>query len=442
MAKLARISRYLILLSLASFISVVTLLALQGHDENPEFPPISLDHPAIRYVDSAPNDPVARLQKRLDKGEVKLEFDAKTGYLRSVLQLLGINVDSQVLVFSKTSSQVSQISPVTPRAIYFRDDASVGYVQRGRVLEFAALDPKEGMIFYTMETGKSAKPEFSREELNCLQCHMSPATLNIPGIMVSSLYPSSESFGGVSAFATDHRIPLEERWGGWYVTGLHGTLHHRGNAIFDSFGNLVEGDAAQTQNVTSLAGRINTGDYVAPTSDIVALMTLEHQTRMSNLITRIAWETRTAISDGKLKNFQSRLDADVEEFVTYMTFADEAAIPSPIQGVSSFTKTFAERGPRDKQGRSLRDFDLQKRLFRYPLSYMIYSAAFDSIPSIARDKIYRKLYDVLTGKDTDSAFAKLSSDDRRAVFEILMDTKPGLPAYWRRTANTPVPSSQ
>lgn len=432
---LKRQSRLIVLSAIG--LAVAASAAPQGHDQNPSFPAIPADHKAIRYFASESDDPVARLQKRMDRGEVKLDFEQKGGYLRCVLQLLGIPVDSQLLVFSKTSSQVSHISPPTPRALYFTDDASVGYVLGGQVLELAALDPKQGMIFYTLEAARTAKPQFSREAMNCLQCHMSPATLNAPGIMVSSLYPGAESDGGVRGFATDHRVPLEERWGGWYVTGLHGKLHHRGNQPLDNFGAPLSSELP-TQNITSLADRIYTGAYLTQTSDIVALMTLEHQTRMSNLITRLGWESRIAIADEDENAFRERLDWDTDEFVAYMLFADEAPIPSPIQGVSTFQKTFPERGPRDKRGRSLRDFDLQKRLFRYPLSYMIYSPAFDAIPAVARDEIYRRLFDVLTGKDASPAFAKLSLEDRRAVLEILLDTKPGLPDYWKKT-NTAKP---
>jgi hypothetical protein len=106
-----------------------------------------------------------------------------------------------------------------------------------------------------------------------------------------------------------------------------------------------------------------------------------------------------------------------------------------VKGVSTFTKTFAERGPRDPQGRSLRDFDLKTRLFRYPLSYMIYSAAFDALPDYARERVYRLLYDILTGQDNresiaDLSLAHLSKQDRQAILEIVRTTKPHLPAFW------------
>lgn len=428
-----RRSRRWVLLGTASLILTGTVWALQGHDENPDFPPIPIAHKAIQYSERPADDPVARLQQQMEKGEVKLEFQPRWGYLPSVLQHLGIHVDSQLLVFSKTSSQVSQISPVAPRALYFNDHVSVGYVQDGQMLELASLDPKQGMVFYTLAVQKSAEPSFTRQETDCLKCHMSPATLNIPGIMVSSVYPtdSDSPFGRAGSFVTDHRTPLEDRWGGWYVTGLHGAIRHRGNRSGDVLETPTPSDRLRSQNRSSLDDRLNPSAYPAPTSDIVALLTLEHQTRMTNLITRIGWETRVAVADGKLGEFQTRLDSVLDELVTYLLFADEAPMRSPIQGVSPFTKTFPQRGPRDKQGRSLRDFDLQKRLFRYPLSYMIYSPAFDNLPDVARNEICRKLYDILTGQDTNPTFAHLSAEDRRAVWEILRDTKPDLPAYWK-----------
>jgi len=220
---------------------------------------------------------------------------------------------------------------------------------------------------------------------------------------------------------------LDERWGGWYVTGTAGELQHRGNAVSHN----RQLDSSNSQNLLSLKGKFDIAPYLEPTSDIVALMTLEHQTRMTNLITRFGWEARIALAEGKLDAFRERLNFGVDQIVTYMLFSEEAKIRDPIVGNSTFTKTFPQRGPRDKQGRSLRDFDLQSRLFRYPLSYMIYSEAFDSMPDLVRQPVYRKLYDVLTGRDTNPKFARLSAEDRRNVREILLDTKPGLPGYWR-----------
>jgi hypothetical protein len=170
-------------------------------------------------------------------------------------------------------------------------------------------------------------------------------------------------------------------------------------------------------------------------------MTFEHQTQMTNYLSRVGWEARVVESDAKADDPTRRqLNADIEALVTYMLFADEVPLKEPIEGVSTFAKTFPERGPRDKKGRSLRDFDLQKRLFRYPLSYLIYSAQFDGLQGEVCGRIYQRLYDILTGKDQDQKFASLSADDRRAILEILRDTKPTLPIYWRASV-APAPRS-
>ncbi|MBZ5579758.1 MAG: hypothetical protein LAP40_24645 [Acidobacteriia bacterium] len=393
---------------------------------------VPLDHPAIRYA-QAPNDPVARLEKRLESGQAKLDFAANGwGYLPSVLQQLGINADSQILVFSKTSIQLPHISPRTPRALYFNDEVAVGYVQNGDVLELTSLDPKQGVILYTLDTEKSASPEFTRRD-DCLKCHQGPVTLGVPGILISSVHPRSSEAGDGhgSAYETDQRIEIKDRWGGWYVTGTHGAQTHLGNnpALMDP---LQPGGPAGpgALNLTSLAGLFDTSRYLAPTSDIVALLTIEHQVRMTNLMIRIGWDARIAQHDNTLGTVRPQLDSEIEEMVGYMLYADEAPLGDTVAGVSTFTKTFAARGPRDRKGRSLRDFDLHTRLFRYPLSYLIYSAAFDGMPDLVKERVYQRLYDVLSGKDQSKPFARLSAADRAAVLEIVRETKPNLPAYW------------
>jgi len=385
---------------------------------------LPVSHPAIHYFEGSLDDPVTRLENQIERGVVKLDYrDGGLGYLPSLLTHLGINTDSQALVFSKTSFQANQISPRNPRAIYFTDDAAVGFVHGSQKLEVAGLDSRQGMVFYTLES--TGKPTFSRSEV-CLQCRQGPATSGVPGIFVSSVYPSSSGFPSSSgAIVTDHRTPFEDRWGGWYVTGTHGDQHHRGNAVAPNPAAPEALETDGTQNPTSLIGKFSPAGYLSPVSDIVALMTLEHQTQMTNLITRLGWENRIAEHDG------GDLRIGVDEIVAYMLFADEAPLKGPIQGVSTFTQTFPQRGPRDRRGRSFRDFDLKRRLFRYPLSYMIYSRAFDALPDIIRERIYQRLCDVLTGKDQSPRFANLSKDDRSAILEILRDTKSNLPGYLR-----------
>ena len=189
---------------------------------------------------------------------------------------------------------------------------------------------------------------------------------------------------------------------------------------------------AANQNLTILARFIDPGDYLVPTSDLIALMTLEHQTHMINLFTRAAWDARIAEHDGLLNDTEAAVRRlGVEDIVRYMLFADEAPLTDQVQGVSTFTDTFPARGPHAGQGRSLRDFDLQTRLFRYPLSYMVYSDLFDGLPDPVRASVYKRLFEVLIGDAPTDRFDRLSAQDRQIILEILRETKPGLPEYWK-----------
>ncbi|MEO5925523.1 MAG: hypothetical protein ABIR70_17005 [Bryobacteraceae bacterium] len=396
------------------------------HDvTNAENSIIPSDHPVINYPQTPTSDPGELLNRKLQSGEVKLKYDDEFGYLPSLLKALNVNPDSQVLVFSKTSFQAVRISPRQPRAIYFNDNVSVGHVQGSDVLELATLDAKQGYIFYTFEDRKTDKPVFDRRDI-CLSCHHGPATAGIPGIMVASVYPDSSGmpFARLGMPATDHRTKFQDRWGGWYVTGTHGGQQHRGNAVARDRNTPDILDYHDTQNQMSLTKKFDTAPYLQKTSDIVALMTLEHQTRMSNLLTRLGWRSRVG----------DDVTDDIEATVTYMLFADEAPLLAQVTGSSTFTDTFPARGPRDPQGRSLRDFDLKTRIFRYPLSYMIYSDVFDALPTGVRERIYARVLDVLTAKTPEPKFAKLTPEMRRDILEILRTTKKGLPAAWLTAA--------
>jgi hypothetical protein len=406
---------------------------------------LPLDHEAIQYATVAPNDAVANLQQRIDSGAVNLKFEDGFGYLRSALKALDIPLSSQVLVFSKTSFQAPRISPRTPRALYFNDNVQVGFVRTGDVLEFAALDPKQGIIFYTLEQEKADKPHFQRRD-TCLQCHQSGGTFGVPGLVVRSVFPDNSGMPLFHAgtFTTDHRSPLKERWGGWYVTGTTGSQVHMGNAIVTDANAPDKLSTDGAQNVTDLRNFIDAGAYLTPHSDIVALMTLEHQTQVVNLITRVGWETRLAIFENDVINkalnrpatemsdsVNRRIKSAVDELLVYMLFREETTFTEPIKGVSGFAEQFSKAGLRDVHGRSLRDFDMRTRMFRYPCSYMIYSDAFEAMPNAAKALLYQRLYEILTGKDQTKLYENFSQADRRAVLEILRDTKKDLPAYWR-----------
>jgi hypothetical protein len=383
------------------------------------FPGTLDQHPAIDYRGAALSDPVTVLQRNLSAGAATLELDGRSGFLRAVLAKLDVPVESQILLFSKTGIQHPFTNPANPRALYFNDRVVVGYIPGAPVLEVASHDPRQGIIFYTLQQdpGLGNAPRFQRPD-RCLTCHLSANSLGVPGILVRSMFTdvTGRTRPQLGSAIVDHRTPLEQRWGGWYVTGTHGSARHMGNSmVTDTLERGEDAIGAATLNRETLDPRVDASAYPRPTSDIAALMVFDHQGHAMNLLTRLGWETRVAAADGAA-NFATGDLADLaRDAADYLLFVAEAPLPSPVRGVSGFAAVFAGSGPRDRAGRSLRELDLQTRLFKYRCSYMIYSPAFDALPDAARAAIYARIREVLTArKDAD-------------VMEILDQTRPG----WR-----------
>jgi hypothetical protein len=449
----------------------------------------------INYRSNDLNDPVAKLQQQLERGQASLVYEPEHGYLRSVLQLLQVPIESQTLVFSKTSFQYPKISPDHPRALYFNDDIYVGSVHEGKAIEIVSFDPMQGAIFYLLDERKVEHPAFQRAELDCTQCHIAAGTRGVPGVLLRSIYPTTTGtlVPGTKSLITDQESPFSERWGGWYVTGnLAGTVH-MGNAVVADkppadtadTARAAQGAAPPVENASAngspptaqsggerletLAKSFDPTSYLSPGSDLVAHLVLAHQTQMHNLITLTNYQTRlalysqappsgsptTASADAPLPEATRRqFERPAEQLLRYMLFSSEAPLPGPgketLGATSAFAREFSAHGPRDPQGRSLRDFDLSTRIFRYPCSYLIYSDSFDALPEPAKGYVYRRLLEVLSGQDQSPDFAKLTPPDRHAILEILLATKRGLPQEWRdyaasnhlRVAQLSAPSSR
>jgi hypothetical protein len=389
------------------------------------------DDPAIEYSSRPTTDAVAILNREIKGGRVRLRFDSKQGYLPSVLEALHVPIESQMAVFSKTSVQRERINPHNPRTLFFNDFAAIGWV-RGGFIEVAVQDPRQGVIFYTLAQMPIEKPQFTRNN-ECLTCHNSNNAMGVPGMLVRSQFtaPNGATMPWLGNYISDHRSPLEERWGGWYVTGKTGRMRHMGNAVVTDGTKPESIVTDQDLNLASLARRFDTDAYLSPYSDIVALMVFEHQMHMMNLLTRIGWQARYLLRNGSVHDIQtSGLSASAQDLVDYMLFVDEAPLPNKIEGSSGFVEKFSAEGPRDSLGRSLRQFDLEQHLMRYPCSYMIYSGVFDALPSEAKDAVYQRMWLILSGAMTDTKYARLSPADRQAVLEILRETKEGLPSYF------------
>jgi hypothetical protein len=376
----------------------VTFAVLSGQSGRSQFAGTLDQHPAIDYRGQAPADPMTRLQADVMAGKVALPFDGEQGFLRSVLSALEIPVESQVLLFSKTGIQHPFTNPENPRALYFNDRVVVGYIPGAPALEVASHDSQQGVMFYTLKQD-GVEPAIARPD-RCLTCHLSANSVDVPGILVRSMFTGSDgrTMPQLGSFLVDHRTPFQQRWGGWYVVGAHGTSRHMGNAMVTDASAPETAISPATLNRTALDVRVNARAYPLASSDIVALMVFDHQGRALNLLTRLGWETRIALAEGRLDFTRGDLQEVLSETADYLLFVDEAPLASPVRGSSAFSRVFTAAGRVDAKGRNLREFDLSTRLFRYRCSYMIQSAAFDGLPSQAREALLIRMRLILADR--------------------------------------------
>lgn len=407
------------------------------------------DYPFINYGGTPVHNPVARLLERIDSGEVQLTYGPH-GYLDSLLAALDIDPDSQVLVFSKTSLQIDAITPETPRAVYFNDDTYVGFVQKTGLMEVATMDADRGAVFYSFNTVTTASGNHSwhldREAPRCLTCHDSFAESGggVPVFMFESAYDLKDMdvIFGDAAHETTEQDTEASRWGGWYVTGDDGGAFHLGN---------VRPPARRTQSqrvsvlredarhgaAASLDGLLDVAPYIRPSSDIVALLVLQNEVDVHNAMVRANYKSRALFARNPQSgvtagthwrdmpaDMQKMLSALLEPVARAMMMVDAAPLTAPVRGNTGFSARFVARGPRDAQGRSLRDLDLRTRTFRYPMTFLVYSEAFDDLPAGVREHLISRIVDVLSGNDHSGRYSKLDPADCRAALEILKATRP------------------
>jgi len=384
----------------------------------------SLDDPAIAYATRPLDNVVADVNRKLQDGTLRFSFDSRNGYLNSAIEALALPVDSQLLVFSRGSLQGKLIDDQNPRALFFNDRVALGWVRDGDVIEVAAHDATAGVVFYTLSnvrlkpdatnvtnaTNVTEPVQFKRV-FHCLGCHVTGDTLGVPGLlMFSTSRRTGTQFDGVPRHI-DQSDPLSQRFGGWFITGSTGGARHMGNEV-DAL------DDRPSRELTSVDRLFDTGGYRAGTSDVVAQMVLTHQAGMTNLLTRAAFEARMATGDPAV--VEPIMKGIANEVVDHLLFQDEAKLSDRVRGSSGFAERFSKSGPRDRKGRSLYELDLNTRLFKYPCSYLIYSPAFDALPPVIKEPIYRRMWEVL------------STDAKgRETIDILRETKRDLPQFFQ-----------
>ncbi len=400
----------------------------------------------VHYEQTGARDPVAALARRLDAGDLELSRSERFGLLPGLLDALDVPDSSQTLVFSKTSFQNDRIGPTSPRALFFGDRAYVGYVPGSSILELTAVDPDQGAVFYTVTDEGDGTPRIQRDDAACLQCHAFSWTNGWPGHLVRSVFPGLDGlpiqrFG---ADVVDHDTAFAERWGGYYVTGAPADMKHRGNRTWRTDANAPE-DADGTEPLDP-SRAFDAARYPQRGSDVVALMVLEHQTRAQNLLGWAGYQAKLTLdrqagmnrslgepADHRSETTRNRIHELADEILRVLLFRDEPPLPAPITAHSTFAADFADRGPRDSVGRSLRTFDLRTRLFRWPCSYVIQSDAFAALHPEIREVVLLRMHRILTGRFGRRAYRHLSADDRETILAIVRDTVDDLPASWHET---------
>ena len=433
------------LLVLAALKIVCMRLDAQGTEE--------YEQPPINYSQTEPRDAVSRLKARIAVGELKIEGGEKE-VVRAILKALRIPIDSQILVFSKTSFQRSRINPGHPRALFYTDNCYVGWVPGG-LAEVTTIDPVLGPVFYSVDPRGlvgPARPEFKRDA-DCMGCHGGSFVRGIPGVFARSVYPdeNGEPLLRQGTEIVDYRTPFEERWGGWFVTGTHGKTLHRGNVFASEKGSQLVFDPARGANLNNLSSFFDASDYLTTGSDIVSLMVFEHQTAMQNVLTRAGMTCRRMLDyqknlehdlgepvgeDPHYDSVKSVFDSSAREVVDTLLFKDEAVIPERVEGSAAFQKAFGANAPRAGDGSSLKDLLISVRLFKNRCGYLIYSESFLALPRQLKSRIYSRLAQALKPENPDPRYNYLAAEERARIVFILRQTHPELKSNGWLAQNT------
>lgn len=387
----------------------------------------------INYYDAAPVDAVSEYFSH--PGNLKdWYYDPSLGYLKSFLKAFNIPSSSQTLVFSKTSLQARRINSKNPRALYFSEDIHVGWVPSGDFLEVAVSSPTTGMNFYTVERGDT-QPQLVQKTHECLRCHAGSMTREIPGLMVRSLYPlnSGQPIFKAGSQIINQTIPLKKRWGGWFVTGI--SVKHLGNRVYKETTEGVDGG-------TPLHPGTFNNKYLNNSSDVIALLVLEHQAQLHTLLSALTIHTRRALYEQQVldeylertkpvsDSSRTRIKHHADNVLKYMFFVDETRIPEIDVSQSIFAQDFSSLTPHDKKNRTLYQLQMKRRMFRYPFSYMVYSDTFNQLPSEALNYLWPEIARILNPQFIHPGYEHLNREDKIAIKEILLETHPAATTYW------------
>ncbi len=392
-----------------------------------------------RYLRTAADNAATALDARLARGEIDLAAHGPRGRLRALLRALGIPESSQTLVFSKTSLQRHRVSPQNPRAIYFGPDAYVGWIPGAAALEIAVGDPALGLVFYTLSQDPAAPARLVRDD-SCLDCHAADRTADEPGLLLRSVFPDAggDPIASAGEAEVSTATPIAERWGGWLVTGRFDGAHRgNGTAVRDDGGDWRV-PPRPAADLGAFADAFDPDAYPVATSDVGALLVLEHQVTVHNVLVRAsmqmrfalaqeeAWhettgETGTRPATERVAEALAREIAEALLLAHEPALADRNAAPDP-----AFAAAFAAQWPVDADGVRLGALDLSRRTFALPLSPMVHAPAFAALPEDLRRRALRRLF-VAIEQGTPPGGVEMTTAERLWLRDHLRGTVPDWP---------------
>ncbi|MEX2579991.1 MAG: hypothetical protein WD342_13110 [Verrucomicrobiales bacterium] len=417
------------LLPLALSILAMSATPVSSADDEIDLSFSDVDAPEHDYWNRPLRDPFTRIKDDLEQGLLLLDHGSEKAFVESLLAELGIPASSQMLVYSTTSLQLSLISPRSPRALYFNEDVYLGWVPGGKI-EIVSIDPEIGGVFYIFDIPKNGGRPVVERSKRCMNCHSDEDTRHVPGIVIKSVIPGT-SGGSLESYrraATGHQIPLEERFGGWHVTG--------GDDLGKHWGNLVGRFTPEGIVTTPVppGERFDWSTFPVRTSDVLPHLLHEHQAGFVNRALEAHYRARTYLERGRGRlspEDRKEMDRQADSLVRYLLFADEAELPpAGVAGDDRFKEDFLADRRATREGVSLKDFDLKDRLFKYRCSYMIHGAVFRGLPDGFKRLIYRRLAKALDGESPDPEYAYLPDGEKAAIREILRQTVPDLGEAW------------
>lgn len=425
------------------FLTAAILLAFGTGTSRAQFFNDSYE-PPHNYLKREGTDAMSVLIRQAAEGAHSFGTETGLPLLEKLLHDLDVPVSSQVVLFSRTSLQKDLVSPENPRAIYFDDNIYLAWMPGGKI-EVNSFDPDAGGLFYFEEPPEKPGDEvgfirFAR----CMGCHGGSATNFLPGPLGRSHYTSETGRrlrGVPSHERTSHKVPFKERWGGYFVTGAPAGLEHMGNSFAIGSGRTV------AINVTAHAVKENLEEFFDPTkllrtdSDILPLMLFDHQIEGHALLVEARYreritQYRAEQNEGKAPAWTLEETKEFfDKFVRYLLFADEVSLAgTPVAGSPDFKQDFLAKKRTDAEGHSLRDFDLESRLFRNRLSYLIYSDSFEGAPQSMKNRVYDRLWTILSAETPPEGYQYFEPGERQRILSILRTTKSDLPESW--TAGT------